>query len=218
MKNFKVNNPDSFTDFVGTSAHEINNFLSAINGFTELTLLDMEDGNPNRPYLKEILNSVDHTQIFSQKLLALVGRISLTNEAMSTDDLLQMISETSGIQPSLIQNVNAVIVLVDKQWTKIAINELSVFSRFYGNEVNINLKINAEKFVIQWVINIKDKKIDMTKLFEPYYSSRTLFSTKGLGLSWLPGFFYRQQGSISATLTHSDLLQFELAFSIIDAC
>lgn len=224
IKNNTSHSPENFADFVGTTVHEINNFLSAINGFSELVMMDMNEDDPHYHYLQEVLNAVDNIQVFSQQLLALVARIPLSKEVIAAAVLLKLFSDFSGADPSLFSEVEIdenITIFMDEKWTERALKELREFSRLCGNDVRIFLKNDSDYLLFQWEINLEKQspditKIDISKLFEPYYSSRNLFSTKGLGLSWLPGFFHRQQGDISAFINEHNRLEFRISFAKTD--
>ncbi len=221
MKQYENYIPENFAEFIGITVHEINNFLSAINGFSQLISIDLDKDDPHYNYLQEIINSVDKTQVFSQQLLALVNRIPLTRQAVTMPELVEMFADIQGKIRCLISTDEIdekFNILMDKNWTQKALSELKKFSRLCGSEVSIVIKNETEAILVKWEVNINYQhlgttKFDVNKLFDPYYSSRELFSAKGLGLSWLPGFFYRQQGEISVSFKPNQPIEFELRFA-----
>lgn len=61
--------PESVTTLVGEVAHDFNNILYSIVGFTELTIEDVPEDSPVRDNLNEIMNGVKRAQGLVQQLL-----------------------------------------------------------------------------------------------------------------------------------------------------
>ncbi len=207
-KQLNILNP---ADFIGTTVHELNNYLSAISGFAELISLDLHDESCHNDYLAEILSAVDKTSQFNQKLLALAQRIPLDTVATSLAELTTLFERCD----LLITGAPAFSTMLycDKKWTGMAIEEVSNFAKLCQSENKLSIEHLTHSSIVYWVISHEMIDIDMNKILTPYYSSRELFSVRGLGLSWLPGFFKRQNGRFSTVQNTSDELVFVLEFT-----
>jgi PAS domain S-box-containing protein len=77
----------------GGVAHDFNNVLTAIKGFGELAMLQLEDGHPVRGDLAEICSSADRAAALTQQLLAFSRRQLLMPVLLSPNAVIEGISK-----------------------------------------------------------------------------------------------------------------------------
>lgn len=90
---------ESVGRLAGGIAHDFNNMLTAINGYSELTLHKLEAGSPLRQNIEEIKKAGERSALLTHQLLAFSRRQVLQSEVLNLNDV---IAETSKMLEVLI--------------------------------------------------------------------------------------------------------------------
>ena len=72
----------------GGVAHDFNNMLTVIHGYSELMLRKLNGGNPLRHYAEAILNAADRSATITQQLLAFSRRQVVQREMVNLNDVV----------------------------------------------------------------------------------------------------------------------------------
>lgn len=62
----------------GGVAHDLNNLLTIVNGYSDILLQDLAQGDPSRPHVEEIFKAGERAADLTRQLLAACGRQVLT--------------------------------------------------------------------------------------------------------------------------------------------
>ncbi|MEO6390651.1 MAG: PAS domain S-box protein [Pyrinomonadaceae bacterium] len=125
---------EAIGQLVGGIAHDFNNMLTAINGYSDLTLRKMSDNDPLRRNIEEIKKAGEHSADLTYQLLAFSRQQVLQPKVLS---LNQVIADTSKMLQRLIgENVELVAHLdPDTGPVKVDPGQLS--------QIILNLAVNA---------------------------------------------------------------------------
>lgn len=204
----------------GGIAHDFNNMLTAINGYCDLTLRQLEENHPIRRNIEEIrkagLRSADLTYqllAFSRKLILMPVLLDINFAITDTIKMLQrVIGEDLEIVPVL--DPLAGSVLVDPgQFAQIIMN-LAVNARDSmpdGGKLTIatsrsslsHARVDEQdhvpgKYVL---VSVSDTGSGMTAdviehIFDPFYTTKELGHGTGLGLATLYGIVQQSDGRV----------------------
>jgi signal transduction histidine kinase len=179
-------------------AHELNNPLTTVTGFTELVLEELSEEAPQRPDLEMVLKEARRARDVVRRLLDFSRRSEsertrvdinqLVNDALS---LTKHLFHTSGVQLDLRLGKNLPWVSVDRNQIK------QVFLNLFHNALQAmpsggSLMIETcfrERDERKWVVAVvADTGIGIEdahkeRIFEPFFTTRSRQGGTGLGLS-----------------------------------
>lgn len=205
----------------GGIAHDFNNMLTAINGYSELTLRKMNADDPLRRNIEEIKKAGEHSAELTNQLLAFSRQQILRPELVSINAAIQ---DTSGMLQRLLgENIQMITTLSSKagsvkvdpgQLSQIIMN-LAVNARdampnggklnfetqnvvFNAGDVSVNSDILPGAYVM---LAITDTGIGMTAetkshMFEPFFTTKEIGKGTGLGLATVYGIVKQSGGHI----------------------
>ncbi len=212
---------ESIGRLAGGIAHDFNNMLTAINGYSDLTLRRLSVDDPLRHNLEEIKKAGENSAALTQQLLAFSRRQMLQPKIL---DINNVISDTAVMLERLIgENVKLAIALspdgsrveADPGQISQVILNLVVNARDAmpnGGTVTIETKnIFLEKEAVnrhdlaragQYVLlQISDSGIGIDNetlqhIFEPFYTTKEIGKGTGLGLATVYGIVKQTGGYI----------------------
>ncbi len=197
----------------GGVAHDLNNLLGPILGYTELLMMEMPPGNPNRPSIQSIHNAGARARDLVQQLLAFARKQPLK---MKTLDLNQVIIRFEKLLRRTIREDISIA-------TTLASTPLPIEADAGQLEqVLMNLSVNAQDAmpdggllrIVTALQNPEDGRenarvmlaisdtghgitpADREKIFDPFFTTRTKGKGTGLGLSTVYGIVRQHRGSI----------------------
>ncbi|HQU86384.1 MAG TPA: PAS domain S-box protein, partial [Pyrinomonadaceae bacterium] len=212
---------ESVGRLAGGIAHDFNNMLTAINGYSDLTLKQLDDKSPLRHNIEEIhkagLRSAELTRqllAFSRKQVLKPEIINLNYVINDTTALLKrLIGEDVVLETVLRPDINDVKVDTN-QLSQVIVN-LAVNSRdamptggiltietsniyLDGHFTDLVDEANAGDYVM---LTITDTGIGMSgeekeHIFEPFYTTKDVGKGTGLGLATVYGFVKQSEGYI----------------------
>lgn len=213
---------ESIGTLAGGIAHDINNILTPIMGYTELALLAIGDENPAARDLKIVLESAirgsDLTRqilAFSRKQILEIKVLNLNHEVLSIERMLKRII---GKDVSIILALDDAISPIKGDSTQLQqiILNLIVNARDampQGGYVTIetsNIELdNTEVWLIRKIppgryvmLSITDTGRGMDKetagrIFEPFFTTKEIGKGTGLGLSIVYGIVKQHGGEIN---------------------
>ena len=212
---------ESVGRLAGGIAHDFNNMLTAINGYSDLTLRQLDPDDPLRVNVEEIKKAGERSALLTRQLLAFSRRQVLKPRVI---DLNQIVTDTSAMLRRMIgEDIELEICLSDDlgsveadpgQLTQVITN-LAVNSRDAmpnGGQITIEVSNQlidegyAEKHVAvkagsYVMLAISDTGVGMTAevkehLFEPFYTTKETGQGTGLGLSTVYGIVKQSGGYV----------------------
>ena len=226
---------DALGKLTGGVAHDYNNMLGVILGYSEI-LLDALKGNPVLSnYTREIQRAGERGAELTQKLLAFSRKKQVESEPVDLNDLLEehqlMLAKTLTARIELTMKLEPGLwsVNLDTGDFLDSILNLSI-NAMHAMEsggrltfVTKNKRLSAAKAeTIQLpegeyvVLEITDTGVGMedqirSRVFEPFFSTKGELGT-GLGLSQVYGFAERAGGAITVQSTPGQGSQFQFHF------
>lgn len=193
-------------------AHEVNNPLSAIRGFTQLLLRTMTD----KPQAVKDLQKIDSESRRIQAIVKnLLGFSRLSPSAFSTVRLPEVIKDTLTLLDHELRRQKAEVVtefdenvppiLADTNKLKqifmnLTLNALQAMEGSSSVRLTFKVRIDAEKNALVASVGdngpgIADENLD--KIFEPFFTTKAVGSGTGLGLYVVLGIVDQHKGKIT---------------------
>jgi PAS domain S-box-containing protein len=217
----QVQKMESVGRLAGGIAHDFNNMLTAINGYSDLTLRRLDPENPLRSNIEEIKKAGDRSAALTHQLLAFSRQQILQPKIL---DLNEIITDTSkmlqrligeDVELQLVLNSNISPIEADPgQLTQVIMN-LSVNARDAmsgGGKIIIQTEhvyLNEEfalhhfptepgNYVMIAVTDNGSGMDDKTRehIFEPFFTTKGIGEGTGLGLSTVYGIVKQSGGYI----------------------
>ncbi len=212
---------ESIGRLAGGVAHDFNNCLNVIRGFTQMCLADLREGEPLADHLGQVLKASDRAASLTRQLLAFGRKQVLQPEVL---DLNQVLAE---MEKMLRQIIGEDIELV-----RLPAPDLGLIKADPGQlgQVIMNLAVNARDAMPEGgrlTIETKNVQLDaeyaarheevaagpyvmvavtdtgigmdeqtLSRLFEPFFTTKSAGRGTGLGLSTAYGIVKQSGGSI----------------------
>ncbi|MBW1982123.1 MAG: PAS domain S-box protein [Deltaproteobacteria bacterium] len=225
----------------GGIAHDFNNLLQAIQGYSELLLMNTREGEANYAELQEILRAARRGGSLTRKLLTF-GRkvesslrpVDLNREVRGVKELLQrtipkMIHIDLHLAPDL-KPINGDPTQIEQILLNLAVNAKDAMEdggRLTIATENTTLpeqeKSSPAGEAKQWVLlRFSDTGHGMTQetlahIFEPFYTTKGLGKGTGLGLAMVYGVVQSHQGLINCFSEPGKGTTFKIYFPAIEA-
>lgn len=213
---------DSIGRLAGGVAHDFNNMLGVILGYSELCLEQIDVNDPIHKILTEIHKAGQRSAALTRQLLAFARKQQINPVVLNLNDvieeMLKMLRRLIGENIDLVwlPGENLGLVKIDPaQVDQIMVN-LCVNARDAISEVGkITIETSNEEFDAEYCllhpefsegkyicIAVSDNGMGMDpkilpNIFEPYFSTKTIDKGNGLGLSTVYGIVRQNKGFIS---------------------
>jgi two-component system cell cycle sensor histidine kinase/response regulator CckA len=206
----------------GGIAHDFNNILSAIVGYSHLTLMKMKDNDPLRVNIEHILassgraaNLIQSLLVFSRKQVILLKHVDVSDIMY---DIKAILSRTIGEDIDFKADipVKGLIVKADKSQIEQALMNLATNARDampHGGTLTITAEeaeINGSFIKMHQfgepgryaVITVADTGVGMDEktkknIFEPFFTTKDVGKGTGLGLAMVYGTIKQHNGYIN---------------------
>jgi PAS domain S-box-containing protein len=206
----------------GSVAHDFNNILTAIVGYTHLISLKIAEDDPIRDYVNQIFSSTERATALTRSLLAFSRKQIVIHKHLNLNDvvknirkfLMRLISED--IEMETISSHERLTIMADKgQIEQVIMNlvtnardampkggriiiQTSVF-RMNDSFVSLNGYGEAGRYALL-TISDTGKGMDsetQRKIFEPFFTTKEVGKGTGLGLSTVYGIIKQHNGYIT---------------------
>ena len=203
----------------GGVAHDFNNLLTAILGYSDLLLAQLEPASPLRPRVEEIRKAGDRAANLTRQLLAFSRKQVLTPEVLALDsvlaDMTPMMQHVIGedielrFRPGLTGRIKADPAQIEQVLLNLVVNGRDAMPR--GGVLTIEtsrVKLDERDVKgrpgitpdVYGLLSISDTGVGMDEdarshLFEPFYTTKGRAGT-GLGLSTVYGIVQQSGGFI----------------------
>ena len=212
---------ESIGRLAGGIAHDFNNMLTAINGYSELALSQLSDGDPLKRNIEEIKKAGERSANLTRQLLAF-SRQQLIN--VSLINLNQaIIDSTVMIQRVIGEDIQIETDLYERLWTlkgdknlltqillNLVVNARDAMPR--GGIITIstqNVILDDDSMMLRFGANVgpfvklsvSDTGIGMDdetkkQIFEPFFTTKETGKGTGLGLSMVYGIVKQLDGYV----------------------
>lgn len=216
---------ESVGRLAGGIAHDFNNMLTAINGYSDLTLRRLDENDPLRRNIEEIKKAGERSAALTQQLLAFSRRTILQMKIL---DLNQIVSDSVVMFQRLIgEDIEIVTVLnpdiprlrADSGQPAQMILNLVVNARDAmpsGGTITIETEsVNVDEALASRMhaatgtyvlLSVKDNGLGIEEeiiqqIFEPFFTTKELGKGTGLGLSTVYGIVNQLHGFIDVKST-----------------
>ncbi|MFH1231162.1 MAG: PAS domain S-box protein [Planctomycetota bacterium] len=219
---FRSQKMEAIGTLAGGVAHDFNNILTVIQGYTEMALMDMAKNDPLFNHMENILQASQRAADLIRQLLIFGRKHHIKFSDLDINrtiiDLLKMLTRLIG------ENITITTDLASDSWgikadnsnieqviMNLVVNARDAMPK--GGEVTIQTenvvidedycRTNTEATPGQFVrLSITDNGIGMDKetmkrLFEPFFSTKEIGKGGGLGLSVVYGIVKQHQGWIN---------------------
>jgi two-component system cell cycle sensor histidine kinase/response regulator CckA len=228
---------DSIGRLAGGIAHDFNNILTAILGYTEMTLDQIGPDKPISHDLKEIRAASDRAVALVRQLLAFSRKQALHPVALDVNDVVanmrDMLDRLIGDQIQISTELEPALPLMlgDRVHLEQVLMNLVVNARDAmpnGGVITIaTTSVSPQELVTTWSsrhiqIRVIDTGIGMNaatqaQIFEPFFTTKGVGKGTGLGLSTVYGVVQQLKGHIAVSSREGAGTTFTLSFPQIDA-
>jgi two-component system cell cycle sensor histidine kinase/response regulator CckA len=205
----------------GGIAHDFNNLLTVIQGYSQLSLLELKEGGLLRTNIAEIQSAAERASNLTRQLLAFSRRQIMETRVLDLNDLLRnldkMLRRVIGEDIDLVTvfDGNLGRVKTDPGQIEQVIMNLAVNARDAmqnGGQLTIetaNVELDEEyarahaavtpgRYVM---LSVSDKGVGMPlevreRIFEPFFTTKETGKGTGLGLSTVYGIVKQSDGNI----------------------
>jgi len=203
----------------GNVSHDINNVLGVALGAIEMLELKFSQGDQDiTPYIERVKNAIDKGKSVTERLLAFTRKPTVKviqfdpikdiedNQYLFKQLLLSTINLSFDFD-----NINCLINFPQGEFINILLNIVlnaqdAVQEKGLSGSINISALINDEG---RLEIHIKDSGVgisqeNISKIFDPFYSSKSVNKGNGIGLANVYNTMYKHNGQIQVE-GHCDL-------------
>jgi PAS domain S-box-containing protein len=205
----------------GGIAHDFNNLLTVIKGYSQLSLIELKEGDPLKGNIEEVKKAADRAADLTRQLLAFSRRQILEMRVLDLNtvlrDLDKMLHRLIGEDIELVTvfTDNLGRVKTDPGWVEQIIMNLAVNARDAMPSVgkltietaNVELDeayarghiaVTPGRYVM---LSVSDTGVGMTpevrqQVFEPFFTTKEKGKGTGLGLSTVYGIVKQSGGNI----------------------
>ncbi|MDZ7860692.1 MAG: PAS domain S-box protein [Candidatus Krumholzibacteriota bacterium] len=213
---------ESVGRLAGGVAHDHNNMLSVILGYTELILGKLKPDNPLYRDLLEIQKAAERSRDITRQLLAFARKQTIDPEVMglndTIEDMLKMLKQLIGENVDLawmpeeeIWNVKVDKSQIDQVLVNLCVNARDAIGgngKIIIETENVFLDedycgkhagFTAGEFVMLAVSDdgVGIDKNELDNIFEPYYTTKDSEGSAGLGLAMIYGVMKQNRGFIN---------------------
>jgi len=213
---------ESVGRLAGGVAHDFNNMLGAIFGYTELSLRKIAPDHPVYTYLQDIKKAAERSANLTRQLLAFARKQTVAPKILDLNEtvegMLKMLRQIIGEDISLewLPSANPVMIKMDPAQVDQLLVNLCVNARDAITDTG-KVTIETDKTVFTEADKIKDESIlpgdyvvlvisdngigmdreTLDHLFEPFFTTKETGRGTGLGLATVYGIVKQNNGFIN---------------------
>ncbi|MEA1921205.1 MAG: ABC transporter substrate-binding protein [Pseudomonadota bacterium] len=217
---------ESIGNLAGGVAHDFNNILTAIYGYSEMVLDDLEEGSQTWQNVREILKSGERAASLTKQLLAFSRSQKILPRAVNINNLLEelkkmlgrLIGEDIRLETSLDLQVGKIFAdpgQLNQIIVNLVVNARDAL-RSHPEITDKVIKVSTSEVYLDkdyallhtessrgehLLLEVSDNGCGMTKevldhIFEPFYTTKAVGKGTGMGLATVYGIVKQNNGSI----------------------
>jgi len=198
-------------EMAASVAHELNNPLTTVTGFSELVLEDLPEDSPHKQELLMVLKEARRASSVVRRLLDFSRQ---GERVRASADLNEVVNDVIALTRHLIQT-NHVALMIDLDdalpWVSIDSNQMKqvllnlvhngLQAMPRGGEMQVRTFLGKRESRDWVVMSVKDSGTgisveDQAKIFEPFFTTKSSSGGTGLGLSVTYGIVADHGGTI----------------------
>ncbi len=218
---YQATKMESIGRLAGGVAHDFNNMLGVILGFTEMSMQLLDPSNPVYKHLQEVYKAAERSSELTRQLLAFARKQAVTPELLDINKtitgMLNMLVRLIGEHIKLVwepgENLGA--IKIDPSQLDQILANLCVNARdAIGKNGQINIATQAVQIDETFCSNVCEAypgnfialsvtddgcgidETTMSQLFEPFFTTKEFGSGTGLGLATVYGIVKQNHGFI----------------------
>lgn len=225
----------------GGIAHDFNNILTAILGYSELILEEMDRNDPWRNQVQQINNSGERASLLTSQLLAFSRKqilqpkvISITSIFLNIQDMLhRVIGEHIDLNFHSITAESSVFAdpgQMEQVIMNLVINAQDAIS--HGGSIDVTVSsaklpdhaaspydLAAGEYVMLTVADNGEGMDEETQnhIFEPFYTTKSQGKGTGLGLSTVFGIVKQSNGGVLVKSQPDEGTEFKVCFPLVSS-
>lgn len=198
-------------EMAASVAHELNNPLTTVTGFSELVLEDLPEDSPHKHELLMVLKEARRASSVVRRLLDFSRQ---GERVRASADLNEVVNDVIALTRHLIQtNHVALVIELDHSlpWVSIDSNQMKqvllnlihngLQAMPKGGEMQVRTFLGKRESRDWLVMSVKDSGTgisleDQNKIFEPFFTTKSSIGGTGLGLSVTYGIVADHGGTI----------------------
>ncbi|MBF0204365.1 MAG: transporter substrate-binding domain-containing protein [Desulfamplus sp.] len=228
---------ESIGRLAGGIAHEFNNMMGVIIGYTEMAMIQLEDGNPLNRKLANIKNAAERSASLTNQLLAYARRQTITPKVVDLNKNMENIIAT--LRQLIRKEIDIVWLKGKDLWSvKVDPSQIEqILVNLYTNsrdsisgtgKITIETRnitfdkascaIDADYLPGDYVqISVSDNGCGMDKdtldyVFEPFFTTKAIGQGTGLGLATVYGIVRQNNGFIKVDSEYGVGTTFKIFF------
>jgi PAS domain S-box-containing protein len=218
---------ESIGHLAGGIAHDFNNILTAVKGYSDLVLLNINQDNQNYRHMVGILKGVKNAENLTRQLLAFSRKQIIETKIININHIIsdldkmmrRLIGEDINLKAILSNNINHIkadLGQIEQILVNLVINARDAINQKLHNTGDKKITVETKEVYLdphyvanhpgssvgQFIlISVSDTGIGMdeeaiSKIFEPFYTTKERGKGTGLGLSTVYGIVKQNNGSI----------------------
>lgn len=194
----------------GSVSHDINNVLGVALGSIEMLELKMAKGDSNiQDYVERVKNAIDKGKNVTERLLAFTRKTTVKDVVFDPnkdiEDNKYIFEQLLANKIKFTLNVAAEqcnIRFPQGEFINILLNLVlnaqdAVYEKKESGRIDISTEVNDERFFVHVNDNgVGIKPENITKIFDPFYTSKTASKGNGIGLANVYNTMYKHHGDI----------------------
>ena len=202
----------------GNVSHDINNVLGVALGAIEMLEMKFAKGEDVSSYIERVKNAIDKGKSVTERLLAFTRKPTIK---VISFDPLEDIKDNQHLFKQLLlstinlsfdfDDINCLINFPQGEFINILLNLVlnaqdAIQEKGLSGQIEISANLGEEN---RLEIHVKDsgigiKKENFTRIFDPFYSSKSVNKGNGIGLANVYSTMYKHNGHVQVE-GHSDL-------------
>ncbi|MCX5814805.1 MAG: response regulator [Proteobacteria bacterium] len=238
---FQSQKMEAIGTLAGGVAHDFNNILTAIMGFGGILQMDMQEDDPSRAFVDEILASSERAANLTYSLLAFSRKQQITLKPLGINDCVKNTSKllkrflTEDIELKKRLSRETLVIMgdatqIDQILINLAVNARDAMQMGGILSIETNMITLDDEFIRMHgygepgkyvLLSVSDTGHGMdeatkARIFDPFFTTKVVGKGTGLGLSTVYGIVKQHNGYITVYSEHGRGTTFRIYLPSVD--